>query len=375
MPDWWIYQGTGTPPPGGFDLASELPPPPPWRAFRGEPLQPPPPDDAEQLERRLGAPGSPSGIDEAEIDAVNAALYLRRPLLVLGRPGVGKSTLAYKISRELGLGRVLRWPIGSRSVLRAGLYDYDAIGRAQDVAWREGERRASAADRQERRTDAREPKGDSREPKGDSRGDAPASPDPASIGDYIRLGPLGTALLPHAAPRVLLVDELDKSDEDLPNDLLDVFEEGVFTVPELLRLAGRAPQVSVHTDDPERRATITRGRVECNAFPLVIITSNGEREFPPAFLRRCLRFELAEPSPERLADMIAGHLGRTDAQEARELLARFLEQRSVTRDMSGDQLLSAVYLVTSGRLPVDGSLDRVLELLWRTLGTSGPVPA
>lgn len=339
---WWIYRGTGTPPPGDFDLATALPPPPPWRLFRGGPLQPAAPHDDDQLARRLGEPGDPKGIDEAEVDAVNAALYLRRPLLVLGRPGVGKSTLAYKISRELGLGRVLRWPIGSRSVLRAGLYGYDAIGRAHDLAWRE---------------------------------DDAASPDPASIGDYIRLGPLGTALLPHRAPRVLLIDELDKSDEDLPNDLLDVFEEGSYEIPELLRLSGRAPEVRVHTADPEHGATIERGRVECAAFPLVIITSNGEREFPPAFLRRCLRFELAEPSPERLADMIAAHLGRPDAQEARELLTRFLRERAVTGELSGDQLLSALYLVTSGQLPVDGSLDRVLELLWRTLGTSGPVPA
>ncbi|WP_131738587.1 AAA family ATPase [Actinomadura roseirufa] len=355
---WPIYRGTGLPRPG-FSLPDVLPDPPPWRAFNGGPLQPPPPRDHRQLRRRLGSPGPVLGIDDAEIDAVNAALYLRRPLLVLGRPGVGKSTLAYKISSELGLGRVLRWPIGSRSTLRGGLYDYDAIGRAQETVWRD---HGGALARPG--------------PAG-ARDGVPAPsppPDAASIGDFIHLGPLGTALLPYRTPRVLLIDELDKGDEDLPNDLLDVFEEGSFTVPELVRAANRAPQVTVHTADPGGRAVLTGGQVECRAFPLIVITSNGEREFPPALLRRCLRFELTEPSPDRLADMIAGHLGRRDDEEARALLVRFLRQRETAPELSGDQLMNAVYLATSGRLASDDSLDRVLDLLWRRLTMARAVP-
>lgn len=351
--DWRIYRGTGVHR-EGFAIEDALPAPPPWRTFRGGPLQPVPPDDEEQLERRLGTPIESLGVDETEVDAVNAALYLRRPLLVLGSPGVGKSSIAYKISRELGLGRVLRWPISSRSTLRSGLHEYDAIGRAQDAAWQTRTPPPPDAD--------------------EARPMSPASSQAASIGDYIQLGPLGTALLPYAAPRVLLIDELDKGDEDLPNDLLDVFEEGAFVIPELKRLSALAGQITVHTDDAEGTAVITRGRIECRAFPMIVITSNGERELPPAFLRRCLRFQLSPPSPERLADMIAGHLGRWDSEEARKLLTRFLEQRVVRPELSGDQLLNAVYLTTSGRLPADDSVDRVLELLWRELTMARKVP-
>jgi hypothetical protein len=141
----------------------------------------------------------------------NAALYLRRPLLLTGSPGAGKSTLAHAVAYELGLGRVLHWPIVSRSTLQDGLYRYDAIARLQD--------NQIAA----------------------HSGTAP----PGGIGSYIRLGPLGTALLPTAKPRVLLIDELDKSDIDLPNDLLNVMEEGEYGIPELERLAEREPQVDV----------------------------------------------------------------------------------------------------------------------------------
>lgn len=104
-----------------------------------------------------------------EVEAVNAALYLRRPLLVTGNPGTGKSTLAHAVAHELGLGKVLRWPIVSRTTLKDGLYHYDAIGRLQDVQLD----RAVAGQT------------------------APSERPP--IGSYLRLGPLGTALLPAAA--------------------------------------------------------------------------------------------------------------------------------------------------------------------------------
>lgn len=257
-PSWRVFHATGQAPAGE---PPGLPSPPPWRVFSGSPLQPAPPDDAQAALRRLGVVQDGPQLREEEIDAVNAALLLRRPLLITGPPGVGKSTLAYLIARELGLGRVLPWSIVSRTTLRGGLYEYDAIGRAQAIAaWRAGG---------ETRADV---------PEGD-HGSAP------DLGDFLTLGPLGTALLAYERPRVLLVDELDKSDIDLPNDLLHVLENGSFDIPELVRTS--VAEVSVFTDDPERRAVVRGGRVECVEFPVVVITSNGEREFPAAFRRRC----------------------------------------------------------------------------------------
>src|SRR5882762_3032471 len=103
-PDWWIYRGTGRPLEDSH-LADLLPPAPPWREFRRglSPLADKVPPDDGEIERRLGSELSFTAehVDRTEVDLVNAALYLRRPLLVTGRPGSGKSSLAYRISREL----------------------------------------------------------------------------------------------------------------------------------------------------------------------------------------------------------------------------------------------------------------------------------
>jgi MoxR-like ATPase len=307
LPDWWIYRGDGMP--GESGVARRIPPPPPWRDFRGGPVQPPPPTDEEQTNRKLGAADHrPRRAHRRECDLVNAALLLRRPLLVTGGPGTGKSSLAYRIARELDLGRVLHWPITSRMTLRNGLYEYDAIGRAQSAA-------------------------------------APGTGEPG-LGEFLRLGPLGTALLAHELPRVLLIDELDKSDVDLPNDLLHIFEDGDFNVPELVRARSRYPEVTVFTDDPDRTANIRDGRVSCRAFPVVVITSNGEREFPPAFLRRCLRLEMAPPDAEDLAAMVLAHLPR-EGTDATEVIRQFLA-RMERDELARDQLLNAVFLTTNG---------------------------
>ena len=205
---WWVYRGTGEP----HDGVRDLPQAPSWRSFgdAGPESLPAPPDDGADgaTARRLGRDRQAAAYraDRREIQLVNLALHLRRPLLITGKPGVGKSTLAYAVAHELRLGPVLRWPITSRATLRDGLYPYDAIGRLHDA------------------------------------GIAGAAPDgPPPIGRYLRLGPLGTALLPWRRPRVLLIDEIDKSDLDLPNDLLNVFEEGEFGIPELARLGRRRP--------------------------------------------------------------------------------------------------------------------------------------
>ncbi|MET0133202.1 MAG: MoxR family ATPase [Kibdelosporangium sp.] len=330
-PDWWIYRGTGQPDPE-LDLAAALPAPPGWRVFDGgPPVQRPGLDDREPA-RRLGPVATPfTEATSAEIDMVNAALYLRRPLLVTGRPGTGKSTLAYKIARELQLGPVLRWPINSRSKLIDGLWEYDAIGRVQAASGADGE---------------------------------------LDIGHFVHLGPLGTALLPHELPRVLLIDELDKSDIDLPNDLLNVFEDGEFEVRPLVRVASRQPDVRVFTDDRDTSVTVRHGRVRCRAFPVVVVTSNGEREFPPAFLRRCLRLEMTEPTVGQLAEMVASHFAGAGVPGTDDLIRSFVTRSRQEGGLAADQLLNSVYMATSGAYDQDPNWARLCDALWRKLGAA-----
>jgi len=355
-PDWWVYRGTGRPlhdiPP--TDL---LPPAPPWRNFRGGPLpeRDVPPEDDGETERRLGSEFHLSERDvyPHEVDMVNAALYLRRPLLVTGRPGTGKSSLAFRIARELRLGRVLRWPITSHTTLKSGQYGYDAIGRAVAAGTRQ------AAARWDREVGSRAV-------------DPAAVADPADqeppIGEFMRLGPLGTAFLPRKLPRVLLIDELDKSEADLPNDLLSIFEDGEFTIQELERMRNRSPEVSVFTDDPEATATIVGGRVQCHAFPMIVITSNGERDFPAAFLRRCLQLETRAPSADQLAAMVAAHMVDSDDEHRLRLNQEFVDRSAAVGGLPADKLLDAVYLATSGAYQHnDVSWSRLVDALWRQL--------
>lgn len=306
--DWRIYRGSGQP----HDGISRLPAPPQWRRFAGRI-----PDEPPRWSDHAG-PTTPGAAERARsyrpdldlVDSVNAALYLRRPLLVTGKPGSGKSTLAYSIAFELGLGPVLYWPVTSRSTLEEALYRYDPIGRLQDANLRR------------------------------STG---AVPDPGDIGRYLRLGPLGTAMLPTRLPRVLLVDELDKSDINLPNDLLTIFEEGRYEIPPLTRLPDEHAVVPVQTADPGGIATVERGQVFCNAFPVVVITSNAEREFPAAFLRRCIQANIQVPGTDKLAEIVAAQLGGAVASSHAGLVQQFVTRRDEA-DLATDQLLNAIYL-------------------------------
>ena len=276
------------------------------------------------------------------IDAVNAALYLRRPLLVTGRPGSGKTSLAYAIAYQLKLAPVLLWSITARTTLQDGLYQYDAIARLQDAQLQEKEQK----------------------PNTNEPNKKPAYKD---IGQYIRLGPVGTAFVPSQYPRVLLIDEIDKSDINLPNDLLNLFEEGEFNIPELVRLSRQGNKNQTVESADGLDITINEGKVQCCAFPLVIMTSNGERDFPPAFLRRCLRIRMPDPDENDLREIVKSHLDDEKIyQSCQELIEKSIrvfmeEQEQQEGNLATDQLLNNVYLITNQ------VKDDLKEILFKSL--------
>ncbi|MFN0088030.1 MAG: AAA family ATPase [Blastocatellia bacterium] len=322
--EWKTY--TGESKPGGG--TARFPPAPPWRTF------------SRNKDRR----GETYRATEEQVLLVNAALILRRPLLVTGKPGVGKSSLAYSVAKELGLGEVLRWSITSRTTLVDGLYRYDAIGRMQEV-------QINVADEKQKEK----------------------IPD---IGKFVTLGPLGTAMLPSDKPRALLIDEIDKSDIDLPNDLLNIFEEGEFEIPELARVPESQQPVTVRLFQSDATTPIEFGKVTCTTFPFVVMTSNGERDFPAPFLRRCLRLNIEPPSVAELKEIVQSHLSehlkQLDASVGGKidgLIAEFVKNRDERNELlANDQLLNAVFVLTRGIQPETKDLDELLKAILRPLG-------
>ncbi len=351
--DWRIFRGDGK----RCDRINHLPPSPPWRQFR-HPIKPNNLDnsaitywkklqkivsDSESTrDERRGKTFRLHSQREPIIDAVNAALYLRRPLLVTGKPGSGKTSLAYAIAYELQLGPVLKWPITTRSTLEEGLYQYDALGRLQAIQLQEAEMKR------------KQQLGIVPEPSEDNSSD---------IGEFIRLGPLGTAFLPTPYPRVLLIDEIDKSDINLPNDLLNLLEEGEFDIPALKRLAKyNQNPVEVGTAD-NLNFPLIGGEVLCQSFPLIVMTSNDERDFPPAFLRRCLQVEMPKPTEEDLTTIVKAHLGAEIAQEVTDLITEFASRRDREAvNLATDQLLNAVFMRTH-----HGETQDLKNLLFKSL--------
>ncbi|WP_409236144.1 AAA family ATPase [Streptomyces sp. PA5.6] len=379
MSQWPVYTGRKEP----HDGITDLPPPPPWRAFDGGPaLRTPADDGATTSPDRAHRARTYRATDEA-VQLVNAALYLRRPLLVTGPPGSGKSSLVYAVARELRLGPVLRWNITSRSTLHDALYQYDPLSRLYAAG------RAARDEAVRSRTHAQGAPVTSHTPHNPKAPQSPGSPqspqspqsprvaaipdeadvpaDRAGVADHLRLGPLGTALLPYSRPRALLIDEIDKSDLDLPNDLLNILEEGQYEIPELLRVAKRTPRATLLTDGTDTPVTVEKGRVRCRAFPFVVLTSNGEREFPPAFLRRCVTLRLRQPRDEHLEEIVRAHLGEPDAY-ARGLITRFLE-RGAGGELATDQLLNAIYLTGAAGLDA-ASRDELAQQLMPYLSTA-----
>ena len=199
--------------------------------------------------------------------AVDVALHLGRPLLIKGEPGTGKTLLAVNLAQALGL-PLLRWQIKSTTKAAEGLYVYDTVRRLHDSRFNEG--------------------------------------DVSDISRYISLGPLGLAF-ERDEQTVVLIDEVDKADLEFPNDLLHELDTMSFTIPE----TGR---------------TITAKK-----RPVVVITSNNEKELPDAFLRRCVFHFIEFPDRELMRQIVRVH--HPDVADA--LLASAIESFYRLRDVDG----------------------------------------
>lgn len=270
---------------------------------------------------------------------VSAALILRRPLLITGNPGIGKSSLAEAVMHELKLGdEVLYWRIGTQSRLKDGLYSYDALSRLQDV--QTGEKDSDGVEISK------------------------------EIENYLKLEALGTAFASETQ-RVVLIDEIDKSPIDLPNNLLHIFEENEFEIPELKRLNNYS------FDNGEGFNKVENGLVKCdiNTFPLIVMTSNGERDFPMAFMRRCLHLELKDPTDKELAVIVNKHFEQIkvnlDQEKLEKLISSFITLRDSEENkvyLSTDQLLNAVYLMEQDKsIDLTNVDDEMIDGIWKNL--------
>ncbi|MCG9097205.1 AAA family ATPase [Laribacter hongkongensis] len=222
--------------------------------------------------------------DEDLLTAVNAAITLERPLLIKGEPGTGKTRLAEEVAQALGR-ELIVWPVKSTTKAQHGLYEYDAVSRLRDAQL--GESRAS------------------------------------DIGSYIVRGRLWEAFETATAP-VLLIDEIDKADIEFPNDLLRELDQMEFFVHE------------------------TKTLVKARQRPIIIITSNNEKELPDAFLRRCFFHYIRFPDRATLAQIVNAHypdLRETLLAEALEVFLGLREAPGLRKKPSTSELLDWMRLL------------------------------
>lgn len=229
--------------------------------------------------------------------AVNAAVALGRPLLVKGEPGTGKTVLAEEVAAALSK-KLIRWHIKSTTKAQHGLYEYDAVARLRDSQL--GDPRVS------------------------------------DIAHYIVRGKLWEAFSQDTAP-VLLIDEIDKADIEFPNDLLTELDRMEFYVHE------------------------TRQTVVAQNRPIVIITSNNEKELPDAFLRRCFFHYIRFPDAETMARIVEVHfpgLKRALLGEALAMFFRLREVPGIRKRPSTSELLDWIKLLLNEDLPPEALQKR-----------------
>ncbi len=221
--------------------------------------------------------------------AVNAAITLERPLLIKGEPGTGKTMLAEEVARSLAR-ELIVWPIKSTTKAQHGLYEYDAVSRLRDSQL------------------------------GDAR--------VADIANYIVKGKLWQAFEADTPP-VLLIDEIDKADIEFPNDLLRELDQMEFFVPELQTF------------------------IKARQRPVIIITSNNEKELPDAFLRRCFFHYIRFPDADTMQAIIDVHYPDLQQSLVREALEIFFSLRDVAglkKKPTTSELLDWIRLLTAGNI-------------------------
>jgi MoxR-like ATPase len=245
----------------------------------------------------VGRDGNPYFADEGLIAAANAALALGRPLLLSGEPGCGKTDFAFAAASGLcedpndPAYTPLQFYVRSDTSARDLLYRYDAVRRFADAQTGE------TLDR--------------------SRARLPQN--------YITLEALAQALI-SPARRVVLVDEIDKAQRDLPNDLLRELDQNRFDIPEIDQLSDTKSAEAEPGHQHLRRSM--QPPAHDVPKPLVIITSNVERQLPDAFLRRCLFYYVPFPSRERLIDVLNGRFGTQQEEQHKQIVNLFLNLRS-----------------------------------------------